>query len=134
LPIVFLSGERVESYDRVAGLLLGADDCIVKPFAPDELVARVQRLSRRDGKQRSGTLTSRELEVLRLLAQGKRQPEIAADLVISPKTGGRRTSSTSSASSASAVARRQSPSSTGTISSTRTRPGSRSARSTRRAN
>src|SRR3954452_22349003 len=44
LPIVFLSGARTESYDRVSGLLLGADDYVVKPFAPDELLARVRRL------------------------------------------------------------------------------------------
>jgi DNA-binding response OmpR family regulator len=42
LPIIFISGERVESLDRTGGLLLGADDYVVKPFAPDELVARVQ--------------------------------------------------------------------------------------------
>src|SRR5215208_4056374 len=36
-PVVFVSGERVESYDRVAGLLMGADDYMVKPVAPDEL-------------------------------------------------------------------------------------------------
>jgi DNA-binding response OmpR family regulator len=44
LPIMFVSAERVESFDRVAGLLLGADDYVVKPFAPDELIARVRRL------------------------------------------------------------------------------------------
>src|SRR5947207_4719821 len=43
LPIIFISGERVDAHDRVAGLLLGADDYIVKPFDPDELIARVRR-------------------------------------------------------------------------------------------
>src|SRR3954447_12189687 len=32
IAIVFISGERIESFDRVAGLLLGGDDYIVKPF------------------------------------------------------------------------------------------------------
>jgi len=41
LPVVFVTGARVESYDRVAGLLLGADDYIIKPFAPRELIARI---------------------------------------------------------------------------------------------
>src|SRR5215218_5490099 len=44
LPIVFVSGARAEPYDRAVGIRLGADDYIVKPFAPDELVARVDRL------------------------------------------------------------------------------------------
>src|SRR5262249_38764645 len=42
-PIIFVSGERTEPHDRVAGLLLGADDYLVKPVDPDELVARVRR-------------------------------------------------------------------------------------------
>src|SRR5919202_3160493 len=46
LPVLFLSGARTESYDRVAGLLVGADDYVVKPFAVDELLARVRRLVR----------------------------------------------------------------------------------------
>jgi DNA-binding response OmpR family regulator len=37
LPIIFVSGERTEPFDRVAGILIGADDYMVKPFAPDEL-------------------------------------------------------------------------------------------------
>jgi DNA-binding response OmpR family regulator len=43
LPIIFVSGTRTEPLDRVAGLLMGADDYVVKPFAPEELVARVRR-------------------------------------------------------------------------------------------
>ena len=90
LPIMFVSGERVEAFDRVAGLLLGADDYLVKPFAPDELIARVRRLIARTGRDEQGSvgarLTRREAEVLRLLASGRAQPEIAEKLVISPST------------------------------------------------
>jgi DNA-binding NarL/FixJ family response regulator len=90
LPIMFVSGERVEAFDRVAGLLLGADDYLVKPFAPDELIARVRGLVARPGRDRNGSvaakLTRREAEVLRLLASGRAQPEIAEQLVISPST------------------------------------------------
>lgn len=89
LPIVFISGKRRESYDRVAGLLLGADDYLVKPYAPDELLARVRRLLGREQPvvpRSLPLLTQREQEVLRLLAEGLEQHEIAARLVISAKT------------------------------------------------
>ena len=42
IAIIFLSGDRTEPYDRVAGLLIGADDYIVKPFDEGELLARVR--------------------------------------------------------------------------------------------
>jgi DNA-binding NarL/FixJ family response regulator len=90
LPIVFISGERVEPFDRAAGLLLGADDYVVKPFAPEELIARVRRLVARFKPPAEETgrpkLTRREREVLHLLANGLAQPEIAKKLVISSKT------------------------------------------------
>jgi DNA-binding NarL/FixJ family response regulator len=89
LPILFLSGARTESYDRVSGLLLGADDYLVKPFAHDELLARVRRLlarSTRDDEARKYDLTARELEVLEHLAAGQDQVTIAQALVISEKT------------------------------------------------
>jgi DNA-binding NarL/FixJ family response regulator len=89
LPIILVSGQRVESLDRVAGLLLGADDYLVKPFAPDELLVRVRKLIRRAAPiaaAASPRLTTRELEVLRLLAEGLAQDEIAKRLFISTKT------------------------------------------------
>jgi DNA-binding NarL/FixJ family response regulator len=94
LPVFFLSGIRTEPLDRVAGLLLGADDFIVKPFDPDELVARVRRFVNRRPTARPEAeeeplwpkLTMRETEVLVLLAAGRRQKEIADELTISQKT------------------------------------------------
>jgi DNA-binding NarL/FixJ family response regulator len=90
LPIVFLSGVRTESYDRVAGLLVGADDYLIKPFAGDELLVRVRRLLPRPGPAASGAakLTKREEEVLGLLAEGLAQDSIADRLSISSKTVG----------------------------------------------
>jgi two-component system catabolic regulation response regulator CreB len=46
VPIVFLSA-RHEEIDRVLGLELGADDYVVKPFSPREVVARVRAILRR---------------------------------------------------------------------------------------
>jgi len=46
LPIVMLTA-RADEADRVAGLELGADDYVTKPFSPRELVARVRAVLRR---------------------------------------------------------------------------------------
>ncbi len=46
VPIIILSA-RADEDDRVTGLELGADDYVVKPFSPRELVARVRSLLRR---------------------------------------------------------------------------------------
>jgi DNA-binding response OmpR family regulator len=48
LPIVMLTA-RGEEMDRVLGLELGADDYVVKPFSPKEVVARVRAVLRRGG-------------------------------------------------------------------------------------
>jgi two-component system phosphate regulon response regulator OmpR len=46
LPILLLTA-RAEAEDRIAGLELGADDYLVKPFEPRELVARIRSILRR---------------------------------------------------------------------------------------
>jgi DNA-binding NarL/FixJ family response regulator len=91
LPIVFVSGTRTEPGDRVAGLLVGGDDYLVKPFDPNELLARVRRLlpPRLARGETTRKLTRRELDVLSLLVEGLSQPEIANRLFISPKTVGK---------------------------------------------
>jgi DNA-binding response OmpR family regulator len=48
VPIVMLTARAAEE-DRIAGLQLGADDYVTKPFSPRELVLRVQAVLRRGG-------------------------------------------------------------------------------------
>ena len=49
VPIIFVSAKG-EEWDKVKGLRIGADDYMVKPFNPGELVARVEAVLRRTGK------------------------------------------------------------------------------------
>jgi DNA-binding NarL/FixJ family response regulator len=93
LPVIFVSGERVEPADRAVGLLVGADDYVVKPVDPDELLARMRRAITRSRHElpaaatpRAFELTAREQEILERFAEGQSQAEIAEALVISPKT------------------------------------------------
>jgi two-component system, OmpR family, response regulator RegX3 len=51
VPIIMLTAKSGEE-DRIAGLRLGADDYLVKPFSPRELAARVDAVLRREGKGR----------------------------------------------------------------------------------
>jgi two-component system phosphate regulon response regulator PhoB len=53
LPIILLTAKGAES-DKVAGLDAGADDYVVKPFSPRELVSRVRAVFRRRAPQHSG--------------------------------------------------------------------------------
>ena len=64
VPIIMLTA-RVEEADRLIGLEVGADDYIVKPFSPRELVARVRAVLRRThGEvQTPGLIRNGELEI-----------------------------------------------------------------------
>ena len=95
VPIIMLTAKATEA-DVVVGLELGADDYIVKPFSPRELVARVKTVLRRPGVQDSADkvikigplsidtekyevtadddkilLTTTEFKILEVLAEGK---------------------------------------------------------------
>lgn len=56
LPVIFLTA-RGEATDRIVGLEIGADDYVVKPFEPRELVARIRSVLRRSSKSSSGSET-----------------------------------------------------------------------------
>jgi len=63
-PIIILTA-RGDEMDRVIGLELGADDYMVKPFSPRELVARIRAVLRRgaDDTPQSDTLQIDDLEI-----------------------------------------------------------------------
>ena len=96
LPVILVSGTRTEPNDRAAGLLIGADDYMVKPLDAGELLARVRRCIvrgtlieesiNRPGRSNPFGLSPRELEVLTLLAEGLGTAAIASRLVISTTT------------------------------------------------
>lgn len=67
LPILFLSS-RDDEIDRVLGIELGADDYVVKPFSPREVVARVQAILRRAGTRTEAAATPDGLIVRGLLS------------------------------------------------------------------
>jgi two-component system, OmpR family, alkaline phosphatase synthesis response regulator PhoP len=66
VPVVMLTA-RGDEADRIVGLEMGADDYVVKPFSPKELVARVRalfrRLDRKDDAEGTPLLGFRGLEV-----------------------------------------------------------------------
>lgn len=59
IPIIMLTSRR-EEVDRIAGLEMGADDYVVKPFSPQELVSRVRAVLRRT-KSATDTLSEKPI-------------------------------------------------------------------------
>ena len=98
LPVILVTSKHGDAVARAAGLMLGADDYLVKPLDPTELMARVRRSLLRSGRSNErgaengaarsemAMLSPREREILTLLAEGNTQTQIAADLVLSPRT------------------------------------------------
>ena len=70
-PILFLTARDAIS-DRVRGLDAGADDYLAKPFAFEELLARVRALVRRRQSNRSMRLTYEDLELDMVLGRARR--------------------------------------------------------------
>jgi DNA-binding response OmpR family regulator len=62
VPIIMLTARR-EEIDRIAGLEMGADDYVVKPFSPQELVSRVRAVMRRTGREQPESGADQSLEL-----------------------------------------------------------------------
>ena len=82
VPIVMLTARGDES-DRIVGLELGADDYVVKPFSPKELVARVRAVLRRAEKAATPSNMLTALDVVvdlprRRVTVGERQVALTA--------------------------------------------------------
>lgn len=54
IPVIMLTA-RGDEHDKIAGLEIGADDYVTKPFSPRELVARIQALLRRHAPEKAQT-------------------------------------------------------------------------------
>lgn len=62
VPIIIVSAKDTEP-DKIAGLTLGSDDYLTKPFSPMELVARIKSIFRRIELDKAGTDVSKVIEV-----------------------------------------------------------------------
>jgi DNA-binding response OmpR family regulator len=81
VPVIMLTA-RDEEPDRVAGLELGADDYVVKPFSPRELTARVRAVLRRAGPAAGGESGDVIAVGAVTLARGAREVHIDGDEVV----------------------------------------------------
>ena len=81
LPIIMLTGRKDEA-DRVMGLELGADDYLIKPFSPRELLARIRALLRRSRAQQT---VADGLQKVRAYRFGGWELNVRARRLTSPK-------------------------------------------------
>lgn len=94
IPII-LTGNKIYEPDMIRGLVLGADDYIIKPLQEDILEAKIHAIMRRTNfvlkqspqkGQLSFNLTNREAEILSLIAKGYSNKLIAENLFLSELT------------------------------------------------
>jgi two-component system phosphate regulon response regulator PhoB len=80
IPIIMLTA-RTEESDRVVGFELGADDYVMKPFSPRELVLRVKSIFRRVGEDRKDVLRIGKIQLFpqrRQVLSGNRTVSLTA--------------------------------------------------------
>lgn len=82
-PIIMLTGKG-ESYDKLKGFNLGADDYMVKPFDPNELMARINAVLRR-AYPMLGTNEIIELPLLKINLQQYKVTYKKQEIVLPPK-------------------------------------------------
>ena len=73
LPVMFLTA-RADEVDRIVGLEIGADDYVVKPFSPREVVARVRAILKRSGRAAAAPDGEFAVDLARLQIAYRGQP------------------------------------------------------------
>jgi DNA-binding response OmpR family regulator len=84
IPILMLTA-RQDEVDRIAGLELGADDYVAKPFSLGELLARVRAIMRRTDRQPSGSREVLDAGALRVDTGSRRAWRAGAEMTLSQK-------------------------------------------------
>ena len=84
VPILMLTA-RQDEVDRIAGLELGADDYVSKPFSLGELLARVRAIMRRSDRQPAGSREVLDAGALRVDTGSRRAWRAGAELTLSQK-------------------------------------------------
>jgi len=84
IPVIMLTA-RAEESDRVAGLELGADDYVVKPFSPRELAARVNGVLRRTNSRHASSPTPLEFDGLQIEPLSRRVTLDGENVELTPK-------------------------------------------------
>lgn len=82
IPILILSA-KIDEFDKVKGLDLGADDYITKPFRPRELLARVNAQLRRSQVFNKENLEIIDIENIRIYTKGYKVEKNGRDLDLS---------------------------------------------------
>jgi DNA-binding response OmpR family regulator len=80
VPIVMLTAKS-EERDRIAGLELGADDYVTKPFSPRELVLRVQAVLRRGRSRLDGSIPISSGAGLLVIDEDRREARVSGQTV-----------------------------------------------------
>lgn len=81
VPIIMLTARRGE-IDRITGLEMGADDYVVKPFSPQELVSRVRAVMRRLGREQQEAEPERSLSFDKLSIDPRSRVVTFGDLTV----------------------------------------------------
>ncbi|MBR2323129.1 MAG: response regulator transcription factor [Clostridia bacterium] len=84
IPVIMLSA-RTEEYDKLFGFELGADDYVVKPFSPKELMARVNAVLKRNDASVSGVVDEVKFEGLTVDFAGRNVFVDGEKVVLTPK-------------------------------------------------
>lgn len=84
IPVIMLSA-RTEEYDKLFGFELGADDYVVKPFSPKELMARVNAVLKRNDASVSGVVDEVKFDGLTIDFAGRNVFVDGEKVVLTPK-------------------------------------------------